>query len=282
MYLTVTDAGIYNIGELKNAVIRNDGKRIIKLQDIAEISVREKTEFTRINANGRQGLLVAILKQPAANLIDLSDKVSEKKAELEKILPPDVHLSYYYNQADFVKDSIKSVNDSIWIGLLLAIIVAVLFLRSFRASATILVTIPVTLLLTVIVLYSIGYTLNIMTFGAIAAALGLIIDDAVVPREAVKRTCPSSNKLPAAFNDRIVHKHNCDLLPVYASRRGCRGLFQCSYKYNDRYPGLLIPCYMDWITCNIYLVFRAQTTFQDSKETNCEEGNKQGLGLFLY
>lgn len=188
MYLTVTDAGIYNLEELRNVVIRSDGKRVIKLKDIAGVNVREKTEYTRINANGHQGLLVAILKQPDANLIALAARVVEKKKELEKILPPDVHLSYYYNQADFVKDSIKSVNDSIWIGLLLAIIVAILFLRSFRASVTILITIPVTLLLSVIVLYSVGYTLNIMTLGAIAAAVGLIIDDAVVVVEQIHRT----------------------------------------------------------------------------------------------
>ena len=210
MYLTVTNAALYNIEELKSAVIRNDGKRIIRLRDIAEVSVREKTEFTRINANGRQGLLVAILKQPAANLVALSKKVSEKKKELEKILPPDVHLSYYYNQADFVNDSIKSVNDSIWIGLLLAIVVAVLFLRSFRASSTILVTIPVTLLFTVIVLYSIGYTLNIMTFGAIAAALGLIIDDAVVVVEQIHRT---HEEYPERPSKELVHQAINYLLP---------------------------------------------------------------------
>ncbi len=188
LYLTVTDAGLYNIRDIQDAVIRNDGKRIIKLKDIAEINVREKTEYTRINANGRQGLLVAILKQPNANLINLSKSVAEKEKELQKILPADVHLSLYYNQADFVHRAIKSVNDSIWLGLLLAIIVAVMFLRSFRASATILVTIPVTLLLTIIVLYSVGYTLNIMTFGALAAAIGLIIDDAVVVVEQIHRT----------------------------------------------------------------------------------------------
>ena len=210
MYLTVTDAGIYDIAELKNVVVRNDGIRIIKLQDIAKINVREKTEYTRINANGREGLLVAVLKQPNANLIALSEKVTEKKKELEKILPPDVHLSYYYNQADFVKDSIRSVNDSIWIGLLLAIIVAVLFLRSFRASTTILVTIPVTLLLTVIVLYSVGYTLNIMTFGAIAAALGLIIDDAVVVVEQIHRT---HEEYPERPSRQLVHQAIDYLMP---------------------------------------------------------------------
>ena len=188
LYLTVTDAGLYTLEDIENVILRNDGKRIIRIKDIATVSVTEKTEYTRINANGRQGLLVAILKQPNANLVDLSRNLAGKKKELEKILPADVHVSLYYDQADFVNHAIKSVNDSLWLGLILAILVAIMFLRSFRASATILVTIPVTLLLTTTVLYSIGYTLNIMTFGAIAAAIGLIIDDAVVVVEQIHRT----------------------------------------------------------------------------------------------
>jgi CzcA family heavy metal efflux pump len=201
LYLTITDAGIHNIEELENAVIRNDGKRLLKLGDIAVINVSERTEYTRINENGREGLLVAILKQPDANLINLSENVSSRKKELEKLLPPDVRLNYYYDQADFVQRAIKSVNDSLWIGLLLAIIVAMLFLRSFRASSTILVTIPVTLLLTIIVLYCLGYTLNIMTFGAIAAAIGLIIDDAVVVVEQIHR---SHEEFPEDTSDNLV------------------------------------------------------------------------------
>jgi CzcA family heavy metal efflux pump len=188
LYLSITDAGLYTLNDVENVILRNDGKRLIKLKDVADVNVRERTEYTRINANGRQGLLVAILKQPGANLINLSESVASRKKELEKILPPDVHISLYYDQADFVNKAIKSVNDSIWLGLLLALLVAIMFLRSFRASTTILVIIPVTLLLTIIVLYCIGYTLNIMTFGAIAAAIGLIIDDAVVVVEQIHRT----------------------------------------------------------------------------------------------
>ena len=210
LYLTVTDAALYNIGDIENAVIRNDGKRVIRVKDIAAVNVRERTEYTRINANGRQGLLVAVLKQPDANLIDLARNVSAKKAGLEKILPPDVRLTYYYDQSDFVKRAIRSVNDSIWIGLLLAILVAVMFLRSFRASATILLTIPVTLLLTIIVLYSIGYTLNIMTFGAIAAAIGLIIDDAVVVVEQIHRT---HEEFPDRPSRQLVHQAISYLFP---------------------------------------------------------------------
>ena len=210
LYLTVTDAGLYNLNDIENVVIRNDGKRIIKVKDVASVNVREKTEYTRINANGRQGLLVAILKQPDANLVNLSKNLASKKKELEKILPADVHVSLYYDQADFVNRAIKSVNDSLWIGLILAILVAILFLRSFRASATILVTIPVTLLLTIIVLYGIGYTLNIMTFGAIAAAIGLIIDDAVVVVEQIHRT---HEEFPDRPSDQLVHQAIKYLMP---------------------------------------------------------------------
>src|SRR6201999_4311446 len=103
-------------------------------------------------------------------------------------LPRGVTIQPYYIQADFVNTSVKSVTDSLWIGLALAIIVAIIFLRSLKASATILITIPVTLLLTLIVLYAIGYTFNIMTLGAIAAAIGLIIDDAIVVVEQIHRT----------------------------------------------------------------------------------------------
>ena len=210
LYLNITDAGLYNLTDIENVVLRNDGKRIIKIKDVARVNVRERTEYTRINANGRQGLLVAILKQPGANLINLSKNVAARQKELEKILPPDVHVSLYYDQADFVNKAIKSVNDSLWLGLLLALLVTVMFLRSFRASATILVTIPVTLLFTILVLYSIGYTLNIMTFGAIAAAIGLIIDDAVVVVEQIHRT---HEEFPERHSNQLVNQAVKYLMP---------------------------------------------------------------------
>lgn len=188
LYLTVTDATLTNIDELKNLVISNNSKRVIQLKDIADIQVKEGVEFTKINANGKEGLLIAIVKQPNSNLIDLSDKMKDKIEQLKTILPKGISIKPYYIQADFVNESVKSVTESLWIGLALAIIVAIIFLRSFKASATILITIPVTLGLTLIVLYAIDYTLNIMTLGAIAAAIGLIIDDAIVVVEQIHRT----------------------------------------------------------------------------------------------
>jgi multidrug efflux pump subunit AcrB len=188
LYLTVTDATVHDVEELKNLVINNSGKRVIQLQDIADIQVKEGVEFTKINANGKEGLLIAVVKQPNTNLIDLSKTMKEKIDAVKVILPKGVTIKPYYIQADFVNTSVKSVTDSLWIGLVLAIIVAIIFLRSLKASLTILITIPITLGLTIIVMYAIGYTLNIMTLGAIAAAIGLIIDDAIVVVEQIHRT----------------------------------------------------------------------------------------------
>lgn len=188
LYLTVTDALVDSKDKLDQLVISNNGKRIVTLSDIAAVGIREAKEYIKVNANGKEGILIAVIKQPNANLVDLSDRMQTKINDLKKKLPADVKISPYYIQADFVKDAIKSVTDSLWIGLFLAIIVAIIFLRSWKASSTILITIPVTLLLTLIVLYAIGQTFNIMTLGAIAAAIGLIIDDAIVVVEQIHRT----------------------------------------------------------------------------------------------
>lgn len=188
LYLTVTDATVHTVSDLNSLVIRNDGKRVIHLQDIAEVGVHDATEYIRVNANGKDGLLIAVIKQPNANLVTLSRDMEAKITELRKVLPTDIHVKPYYVQADFVNDAVKSVTDSIWIGLALALIVAIIFLRSLKASATILITIPVTLCLSLVVVYALDYTFNIMTLGAIAAAIGLIIDDAIVVVEQIHRT----------------------------------------------------------------------------------------------
>lgn len=188
LYLTLTDAQISNIKQLENLVVKNDGKRIVELKDIAKVKIHEAKEYVKINANGKESVLIAVIKQPNSNLIAVSDSMKVKINELKKILPADVIIKPYYAQGDFVNDAVKSVTDSLWIGLALAILVAILFLRSWKASLTILIVIPVTLSLTLLVLYFTGETFNIMTLGAIAAAIGLIIDDAIVVVEQIHRT----------------------------------------------------------------------------------------------
>jgi CzcA family heavy metal efflux pump len=188
LYLSITDASIGNLDNLQNTIIKNTLQRAVRVKDIGKVEIAEKKEYVKINANGKDVPLIAVLKQPNANLINVASEVSSRVEELNKMLPHGVKLVPYYNQADFVNDSIRSLKDVLWIGLLLAIIVTIIFLKSFKASSVVLITLPITLSLTLIVIYVTGYTFNIMTIGAIAAAVGLIIDDAIVVVEQIHRT----------------------------------------------------------------------------------------------
>lgn len=189
LYLTITDTRVDDLYELQNLILGNDGKRILRLEDIADVKVAEQVEYTRINADGKSAILVVVAKQPNANLIDLTREVEKRVNDLNgSILPEGVRIKPYYVQADFVHDSIKSVTDSLWLGLFLAILVAMVFLRSLKSSAVILVTIPITLSLTLLILKLLNYNFNIMTLGALVASIGLIIDDAIVVVEQIHRT----------------------------------------------------------------------------------------------
>jgi len=188
LYLTVTDATLKTIEQLNDLVIFDNGIRKVKIVDVATVQIAEQNEYIKIKADGKNVPLIAVVKQPKSNLIDVANHVSEKVDELNKILPKGVILKPYYNQAEFVKTSIRSIIDVLWIGLALAIVVVLLFLRSYKAGSVLLLTIPMTLALTFISLKFIGFDFNIMTIGAIAASIGLIIDDAIIVVEQIHRT----------------------------------------------------------------------------------------------
>jgi cobalt-zinc-cadmium resistance protein CzcA len=212
LYLTITDATIVTKQDLENVVLRNDGRRIVRLADVATVKLGEQTEYTRINANGHDAVLISILRQPDANVVQVSEGVRAKVKALQGGLPKGITLRPYYDQADFVSEVVRSVQDSLWIGLVLALIVTALFLRSARASLTILLTIPLALALTLAVLYfGLGYSFNIMTLGALAAAIGLMIDDAVVMVEQLHRV---GEEHPRASTTEIVGRSVRHLLPA--------------------------------------------------------------------
>jgi len=211
LYLSITDAAIDSKEELGNTIISNLPKRIVRLKDIAAIEIGELKEYIKINANGKNVPLIAIIKQPNSNLLAVVDSVKSQLTQLNTVLPKGVVLKPFYDQADFVGDSIKSLMDVLWIGLLLAMLVTIIFLRSLKASSVILITIPITLSLTLIIIYALGYTLNIMTIGAIAAAIGLIIDDAIVVVEQIHRTHEEN---PEASSNELVSKAIKYLFPA--------------------------------------------------------------------
>jgi multidrug efflux pump subunit AcrB len=187
LYLSLTDTRMMDVDKLENIIIKNDGARLIKLKDIARVEIKEQVEFLIVNANGHDAVLIDLIKQPGVNLLDFAKDCEAKASEINKLLPEGMVLKPYYNQAAFVGDSVHSVIKTIYEGLLLAILVMIIFLRSWRASLVVMLTIPVTLGFTIIVLYLAGITINIMSLGAIAASIGLIIDDAIVIIEQIYR-----------------------------------------------------------------------------------------------
>ena len=187
LYLTLTDTRVNDINELENIVIKNDGARILKLKDIAKVEIQEQQEFIQINSGGGSTVLIDLVKQPGGNLIEFAKSTQSKVDEIKKLLPKGYELKTYYNQSAFVGDSIDSVIKTIYEGLFLAIIVMILFLRSWRASLIVMLTIPVTLAFSILILNLVGITINIMSLGAIAASIGLIIDDAIVIIEQIYR-----------------------------------------------------------------------------------------------
>jgi cobalt-zinc-cadmium resistance protein CzcA len=211
LYLTLTEARVTDIETLEDVIIKNDGNRIIKLKDIAAVDLQEQKEFVIVNANGNDAVLIDLVKQQGVNLIEFANNVKAKGEEVRKALPPGIELKTYYDQSAFVGDSINSVTKTIYEGLLLAIFVMIIFLRSWRASLVVLLTIPLTISFSIALLYANGLTINIMSLGGIAAAIGLIIDDAIVIIEQIYRT---HEEHPEKDNFTIVKEAIKDLFPA--------------------------------------------------------------------
>src|SRR6516165_1059030 len=155
----------------------------IRLGDIAKVAPSVAPVYTIVTANGKSAVLLSIHRQPESNTLDVANEVHQKIAELRPTLPPGVHLELFYDQSTIVKDSIASVRDAVLLGILLSSAILVLFLRDWGSSFVAALVIPVTLLLTLIVLKLTGQSFNLMTLGGLAAAVGLVIDDAIVVLE---------------------------------------------------------------------------------------------------
>ena len=136
--------------------------------------------YTVVTANGKPAVLININRQPDGNTVEVAQEVHNEIENLKKTLPPGINIQPFYDQSIIVGDSIKSVRDAILLGLILASIILVVFLRDWGTSFVAGLVIPVTVMVTFIALKVMGETFNLMTLGGLAAAVGLVIDDAIV------------------------------------------------------------------------------------------------------
>ncbi len=170
--------------EIGQIVVKNSPAGVpVRLGDIASIEPSVAPVYTIVTANGKPAVLLNVNRQPNSNTLDVAKEVHAQIAELSASLPPGVHLEPFYDQSTIVHDSIASVRDAILIGLVLSSIILVLFLRDWGTSLVAGLVVPATLLITFIVLKFTGQSFNLMTLGGLAAAVGLVIDNAIVVLE---------------------------------------------------------------------------------------------------
>jgi CzcA family heavy metal efflux pump len=152
----------------------------IRIGDIADVSPSIKPVYTMVTANTKPAVLVNIFRQPNSNTVNVADAVHSEIEKIRRELPKGVELQPFYDQSDLVNDSIKSVRDAVILGVILASLIMVLFLRDWGTSLVAGMVIPATLAVTFIALRLMGESFNLMTLGGLAAAVGLVIDDAIV------------------------------------------------------------------------------------------------------
>lgn len=153
---------------------------VVRISDVATVQPGVLPVYTAVTANGQPAVLLNVTRQPSSNTVAVADAVNTEIQQLKKTLPAGVRLEPYYDQSELVRDGIRSVRDAIFIGLLLACVILFLFLKDWTSSLVAGLVIPVTLAITILFLWIIGESFNLMTLGGLAAAIGLIIDDAIV------------------------------------------------------------------------------------------------------
>jgi CzcA family heavy metal efflux pump len=153
---------------------------VVHIRDVATVSPSVKPVYTVVTANGKSAVLLNLYRQPDSNTVEVANEVHKGVDALRRSLPPGITIEPFYDQSNLVSASMKSVRDAILIGILLAAIILVLFLRDWGTSIVAGLVIPVTIAITFIVLRFLGEGFNLMTLGGLAAAVGLVIDDAIV------------------------------------------------------------------------------------------------------
>ncbi|HTB10595.1 MAG TPA: efflux RND transporter permease subunit [Bryobacteraceae bacterium] len=179
--LTLVTGQAKDPAEISNIVVRTTPAGIpIRIGDVAKVHPSVMPVYTIVTANGKPAVLLSIFRQPESNTVAVADLAGKELAQIRQTIPEGVKIETFYDQSILVRDSIDSVRDAILIGLVLAAVILVLFLRDWGSSLVAALVIPATIAITLIVMRMLGESFNLMTLGGLAAAVGLIIDDAIV------------------------------------------------------------------------------------------------------
>jgi CzcA family heavy metal efflux pump len=185
LYLTTVDGRVRSAADIENLVITVHGGHPVQIKDVARVARGAEPAFLSVTAQGRAAVLLNIQSQADGSTLDIATALKKAIAQLQRELPPDMHLGFYYDQSLFVRDSVGSVWDAILFGLILSVLILYFFLKNWGSVWTAIVTIPITVLITLIAMKLVGMSFNMMTLGGIAASIGLLIDNAIIVVEAM-------------------------------------------------------------------------------------------------
>jgi multidrug efflux pump subunit AcrB len=180
LFLALITAQVQTPEQLGDIVIKSVNDVPVRIRDIGTVGPSAQPVYTVVTANGKPAVLVSINRQPDSNTVQVADEVHQEIESLRSGLPAGVDLSVFYDQSNIVRASISSVRDAIIIGLFLSGVIIYLFLRDLGTALMTGLVVPVTICVTFVAMKLMGQSFNMMTLGGLAAAGGLVIDDAIV------------------------------------------------------------------------------------------------------
>jgi len=205
LFLTIADTRFDNIDSIKHTVLRNGTNGIVELDDVATVARSTKPQWIKVTADGKDSVLFMVYQQPGGNTVQIADDVKVRLSTLKNKLPAGVNIRSWYDQSELILASAKSVRDAILIGVLLAALVLIAFLRNLRITLIMIVAVPAVFAISVLMIDLFHFNFNIMTLGGMAAAVGLVIDDAIVMIEQIMRQIRQRREASGQFSQGVMH-----------------------------------------------------------------------------
>ena len=185
LYLAVVDGRVHSIKEIEGFPVTVAGRHPVLVRDFARVERGPEPVFNVVTADGQEAVLINIYSQPDGSTLDIAKRLTGDMKVLKGELPSDMKLAFFYDQSLLVRASVRSVWEAIIFGLVLSVLILYLFLKNWKTTFVAILVIPVTVLVTLLSIKAAGLSFNLMTLGGIAAAIGLVIDDAIVVVEAI-------------------------------------------------------------------------------------------------
>ncbi len=239
--------------EIAAAVVRSDNRGIVTLADIADVEIGgQQPRIGAASVKGQPAVLITITKQPDTGTIGLTEAIDNRLEEISRTLPPDIIISDdIFRQSDFIDSSISNLQQTLLEGALFVIIVLFFFLMNLRTTLISIVAIPMSIIVTILAMHFMGYTINTMSLGGIAIAIGCLVDDAIVDVENVYKRLRQNMALPTDERqttvDVVYHASAEVRMPIFNSTLIIMSAFLPLFLLSGMEGRMLIPLGVSFI-----------------------------------